>query len=171
MPIKEGDSLPNAKLFEFYEEETDSCSVGPNPVDLASEVADKTILIFAVPGAFTPTCSAKHLPGYLKHADEFFTKGVDEIWCVAVNDAFVMGMWGMLTGVGKKVRMMADGSAQLTKQLGVDVDLTERGMGIRSQRYAMLVKDGKVEIFNKEEPGKFEVSSAEHMLKQVSSGT
>ncbi len=167
MPIKVGDRLPSAKLFEFIEEEKEGCSIGPNPIDLTTEIAGKTVVIVAVPGAFTPTCSAKHLPGFVEHYEALIAQGIDEVWCLSVNDAFVMGMWGMLSGVGKKVRMIADGSAQLTQKLGVGLDLIDRGMGIRSQRYSMLVKNGIVELFNLESPGAFEVSSAQTMLKQL----
>ena len=121
----------------------------------------------AVPGAFTRTCSAKHLPGFVEAADQLKTKKVDEIWCVSVNDAMVMAAWGKDHKAGAKVRMMADGSAKFTKALGLETDLTERGMGVRSQRYSMLVDDGVVSKLNVEKPGQYEVSSADYMLKQV----
>jgi len=121
----------------------------------------------AVPGAFTPTCSAKHLPGYIEHADAIKAKGVDEIWCVAVNDAFVMGAWGREHGADGKVRMMADGSAHWVRALGLELDLVERGMGVRSQRFSMLVDDGVVRALNIEAPAKFEVSDAASMLRQL----
>jgi len=120
-----------------------------------------------VPGAFTPTCSMKHLPGFVEKADEIRAKGVDEIACIAVNDAFVMGAWGRDQKVAGKIRMMADGSAQWTKALGMEFDLTARGMGIRSQRYAALIEDGVVKVLHLEEPGKFEVSDAASMLKAM----
>jgi len=123
--------------------------------------------MFALPGAFTPTCSAKHVPGYIEHYNAIKAKGVDEIWCVAVNDAFVMGAWGRDQKVSGKIRMMADGAAQWTKALGMEFDLTARGMGIRSQRYAALLDDGVVKVLHLEEPGKFEVSDAASMLKAM----
>jgi peroxiredoxin len=124
-------------------------------------------VIFGLPGAFTPTCSAKHVPGYVASHDQLKGKKVDEIWCVSVNDAFVMGAWGRDQKAGGKVRMMGDGSAIFTKALGLDMDLTARGMGVRSQRYSMLVDDGVVKQLNVEAPGKFEVSGAEAMLGQL----
>jgi peroxiredoxin len=130
-------------------------------------VKGKKIVIFGLPGAFTPTCSAKHVPGYLQHLDALKSKGVDEVWCISVNDAFVMGAWGRDQHATGKVRMMADGSADYTKKLGLDVDLTARGMGVRSQRYSMLVENGVVKSINVEAPGKFEVSNAETMLTQL----
>ena len=123
--------------------------------------------MFALPGAFTPTCSAKHLPSYIEHFDAIKAKGVDEIWCVAVNDAFVMGAWGREQKAGGKVRMMADGSAKWAKALGLELDLTERGMGVRSQRYAAFLDDGVVKVLNIEGPGKYEVSDAASMLKAI----
>ena len=123
--------------------------------------------MFALPGAFTPTCSAKHLPSYIEHFDAIKARGVDEIWCVAVNDAFVMGAWGREQKAGGKVRMMADGSAKWTKALGLELDLTERGMGVRSQRYAAFLVDGVVKVLNIEGPGKYEVSDAASMLKAI----
>jgi peroxiredoxin len=130
-------------------------------------VKGKRIVVFGLPGAFTPTCSAKHLPGYLAGFDRLKAKQVDEVWCVAVNDAFVMGAWGKEQKCAGKVRMMADGSATYAKALGLEMDLTARGMGVRSQRYSMLVEDGVVKTLNLEQPGKFEVSDAETMLRQL----
>jgi len=167
MPIKIGDKLPDGALTELVENETPGCTLGPNTFKVADLIKDKHIVIFAVPGAFTPTCSVKHLPGYIANVDKLRAKQVDEIWCVAVNDAFVMGAWGREQKSAGKVRMMADGSATYTKALGLDMDLTARGMGIRSQRYSMLVEDGIVKTLNVEQPGKFEVSDAETMLKQL----
>jgi peroxiredoxin len=133
-----------------------------------SDIAkDKKIAIFGVPGAFTPTCSARHVPSYVQSFDKLRAKGVEEIWCVAVNDAFVMGAWGKDQKAGGKVRMMADGSAIFTRALGLDMDLTPRGMGVRSQRYSMLVDNGVVKALNVEQPGKFEVSDADTMLKAL----
>lgn len=166
--IKIGDALPAVTLQEYSEVEGNGCSIGPNPVKVADVAAGKTIAVFGLPGAYTPTCSAKHVPGYVQKFDELKKAGVDEIWCVSVNDAFVMGAWGRDQHSGGKVRMLADGSAEFAKATGLTLDLTAKGMGLRSTRYSMLVKDGKVAALNVEAPGKFEVSDAETMLKQVS---
>jgi peroxiredoxin len=166
MSIKEGDRLPDASLQELPVEYSAGCPTGPENRNVAELTKGKRIAIFAVPGAFTRTCSAKHLPGFVEAADEL-RKKLDEIWCVSVNDAMVMAAWGQQHTAGGKVRMMADGSAKFTKALGLETDLTERGMGIRSQRYSMLVEDGVVKKLNVEKPGQYEVSSAEYMLKQV----
>ena len=163
--IKVGDTLPRATLMEFIDVETEGCALGPNPVDVSKASAGKTIALFALPGAYTPTCSAKHVPGYVANYDTLKAAGVDEIWCVSVNDAFVMGAWGRDQKVNGKVRMLADGSADFTKATGLTLDLTARGMGLRSNRYSMLVKDGKVTALNVEAPGAFEVSDADTMLK------
>jgi peroxiredoxin len=165
--IKVGDTLPAATLMEFVEVEGNGCSIGPNPVDVAKATAGKTIALFALPGAFTPTCSAKHVPGYVENHDALKAAGVDEIWCVSVNDAFVMGAWARDQKTEAKVRMLGDGSADFTKATGLTLDLTSRGMGVRSNRYSMLVKDGKVAILNNEGPGKFEVSDAATLLAQA----
>jgi peroxiredoxin len=165
--LKVGDKLPAGALQEFIEVEGNGCSIGPNTFDIAKETAGKTIAVFALPGAYTPTCSAQHVPGYVKQADELKKAGVDEIWCVSVNDAFVMGAWGRDQKTGGKVRMMADGSANFANATGLTLDLTARGMGLRSQRYSMLVKDGVVQALNVEAPGKFEVSDAETLLEQA----
>jgi len=165
--IKVGDSLPSVTLQEYAEVEGEGCSIGPNPVDVATASAGKTIAVFALPGAFTPTCSAKHVPGYVQHFDDFKSAGVDEIWCLSVNDAFVMGAWARDQKTGTKVRMLADGSAEFAKATGLTLDLTGRGMGLRSNRYSMLVKDGKVATLNVEAPGKFEISNAETLLAQA----
>ncbi len=165
--IKVGDKLPAGKLQEFIEVEGSGCSIGPNTFDVEKETAGKKIAIFALPGAFTPTCSAKHVPGYVQHAEELKAAGVDEIWCVSVNDAYVMGAWGRDQHTGGKVRMMADGSADFTKAAGLTLDLGAKGMGLRSQRYSMLVDNGVVKSLNIEAPGKFEVSNAETMLTQA----
>jgi peroxiredoxin len=166
MTIQIGDRLPEAKLSEFIETETEGCSLGPNTFNVADLTKGKTIAIFGLPGAYTPTCSAQHLPGYIQLADQLKAKGVDEIWCVSVNDAFVMGAWGRDQKATGIVRMMADGSAEFTKALGLEFDLTQRGMGIRSKRYSMLVTDGVVKQLNVEASG-FDVSSAEKMLAQL----
>ena len=165
--IKVGDTLPAATLMEFSEVEGNGCSIGPNPVDVAKASAGKTIALFALPGAFTPTCSAKHVPGYVEKFDDLKAAGVDEIWCVSVNDAFVMGAWARDQKSTGKVRMLGDGSADFTKATGLSLDLTGRGMGLRSNRYSMLVKDGKVVTLNLEGPGKFEVSDAATILAQA----
>ena len=165
--IKVGDTLPATTLMEFSEVEGNRCSIGPNPVDVAKATAGKTIALFALPGAFTPTCSAKHVPGYVENAHEFKAAGVDEIWCVSVNDAFVMGAWARDQKTDGKVRMLADGSADFAKATGLTLDLAGRGMGLRSNRYSMLVKDGKVKALNIEGPGKFEVSDAGTLLAQA----
>ncbi len=165
--IQVGDTLPAAVLMEYSEVEGEGCSIGPNAVDVAKATAGKTIALFALPGAYTPTCSAKHVPGFVQHFDDFKAAGVDEIWCVSVNDAFVMGAWARDQKTGTKVRMLADGSADFTKATGLTLDLTSRGMGLRSNRYSMLVKDGKVTSLNVEGPGKFEVSDAGTLLAQA----
>lgn len=165
--LKVGDKLPAGSLSEFIEVEGEGCTLGPNTFDLAKATAGKKIAVFALPGAYTPTCSAKHVPGYLEKAEALNAAGVDEIWCVSVNDAFVMGAWGREQRAGGKVRMMADGSADFAKATGLTLDLTTRGMGLRSNRYSMLVVDGVVKTLNVEAPGKFEVSDADTMLKQA----
>jgi glutaredoxin/glutathione-dependent peroxiredoxin len=167
--LKVGDKLPSGNLSEFIEVEGKGCALGPNVFDIGKEVAGKTIALFALPGAYTPTCSAKHVPGYVEKAEALMAAGVDEIWCVSVNDAFVMGAWGRDQNTAGRVRMMADGSADFAKATGLTLDLTSRGMGLRSNRYSMLVVDGVVKSLNIEAPGKFEVSDAETLLAQVTS--
>jgi peroxiredoxin len=167
--IKVGDKLPAGSLQEFIEVEGEGCSLGPNSFDLDKATAGKTVAIFALPGAYTPTCSAQHVPGYVRAAEELKAAGVDEIWCVSVNDAFVMGAWGRDQKTAGKVRMMADGSASFAHATGLTLDLAAKGMGVRSQRYSMLVKDGVVMTLNIEAPGKFEVSDAATMLSQAKS--
>jgi len=167
MTIKVGDKLPDAQLNEFIEVETAGCSLGPNTFQVGDLVRGKKIVIFGLPGAYTPTCSAKHVPSYLQHHDALKARGVDEIWCMAVNDAFVMGAWGRELGTAGKVRMMADGSAEFTRKLGLELDLTARGMGLRCQRFSMLVDNGVVKALNVEAPGKFEVSDAQTILKHL----
>ncbi len=165
--IQVGDTLPASTLMEYVEVEGNGCSIGPNPVDVAKASAGKTIALFALPGAFTPTCSAKHVPGYVENFDAFKAAGVDEIWCLSVNEAFVMGAWARDQKNDGKVRMLADGSADFAKATGLTLDLTTRGMGLRSNRYSMLVKNGKVLALNIEGPGKFEVSDAATLLAQA----
>ena len=165
--IKVGDKIPATTLMEYSEVEGNGCSIGPNAVDVAKASAGKTIALFALPGAYTPTCSAKHVPGYVEKFNEFKAAGVDEIWCLSVNDAFVMGAWARDQNTDGKVRMLADGSADFAKATGLTLDLTTRGMGLRSNRYSMLVKDGVVQTLNVEGPGKFEVSDADTLLAQA----
>ena len=165
--IQVGDRLPASKLQEFIEVEGNGCSLGPNTFEVGHLTAGKTIAVFALPGAYTPTCSAKHVPGFVQKAEALKAAGVDEIWCVSVNDAFVMGAWGRDQHTVGKVRMMADGSADFAKATGLTLDLTARGMGLRSNRYSMLVVDGIVKTLNVEAPGKFEVSDADTMLRQA----
>lgn len=167
MTIKIGDRLPEGSLAEFIEVESEGCSLGPNTFNVSEISKGKKIAIFGLPGAFTPTCSAKHVPGYVAQADALKAKGVDEIWCVSVNDAFVMGAWGRDQKASGIVRMMADGNASFAQALGLDADFSKFGMGTRSQRYSMLVEDGVVKQLNIEAPGKFEVSDAETLLKQL----
>ena len=168
--LRVGDKLPAGSLPEYVEVEGNGCSTGPNSFDIEKEAAGKTVAIFALPGAFTPTCSAKHVPGFVEKADELKAAGIDEVWCVSVNDAFVMGAWGREQKTAGKVRMMADGSGDFTRAAGMTFDLTARGMGVRSQRYSMLVEDGVVKSLNIEAPGKFEVSDAQTMLAQARAG-
>tara|TARA_A100001391_G_scaffold48774_6_gene29101 strand:- start:15947 stop:16426 length:480 start_codon:yes stop_codon:yes gene_type:complete len=159
MTISKGDKLPDVKLVK-------ATADGPDAVQSSDFFAGKKVALFAVPGAFTPTCSAKHLPGYVEKAGDLKAKGVDEIACVSVNDAFVMGAWGKDAG-SADVTMLADGSADFAKAVGLDADFSGYGMGTRSQRYSMIVNDGVVEELNVEGPGEFKVSSAEHMLGQL----
>lgn len=165
--IQVGDALPSVTLSEFSEIEGEGCSIGANPVDLQGAAKNKTIAVFGLPGAFTPTCSAQHVPGYLKQYDALRAAGVDEIWCISVNDAFVMGAWAREQKSAGKLRMLADGAAEFAKATGLTLDLSGRGMGLRSCRYSMLVKDGKVASLNVEQPGEYEVSSADAMLAQL----
>lgn len=165
--IKPGDKLPSGQLKEYFDAPVGGCSIGPNDVDVSASSAGKTLAVFALPGAFTPTCSAQHVPGYVAQAAELKAAGIDEIWCISVNDAFVMGAWGRELGTEGKVRMMADGSADFTRAVDLTLDLSKRGMGLRSQRYSMLVRDGVVQTLNVEAPGKFEVSDAATLLKQA----
>jgi len=165
--IQVGDQLPAVTLMEYNEVESEGCSLGPAPVDVAQASTGKTIALFAVPGAFTPTCSAKHVPGYVEQAEALKAAGVDEIWCLSVNDAFVMGAWARDQQTGGKVRMLADGDAAFARATGLTLDLNGKGLGLRSNRYSMLVKDGVVKALNVEGPGKFEVSDAGTLLEQA----
>jgi glutaredoxin/glutathione-dependent peroxiredoxin len=166
--IKVGEKLPQAIVYELIEDEREGCTIGPNSFDVREQTAGKRVVIFGLPGAFTPTCSAKHVPGYVEQAEKFSAAGIDEIWCVSVNDAFVMGAWARDQRTSGKVRMMADGSAAFTTALGLEQDLSARGMGIRSQRYAMVIDDGVVKTLHVEAPGKFEVSDAASILATLS---
>ena len=168
MTIKAGDRLPDGVLFESigYNEET-HCPMRPTQVKVADELKGNRIVIFGLPGAFTPTCSGKHLPGYLSNYDKLKAKKVDQIWCVAVNDGYVMAAWGLDQKVGSKIRMLGDGSGDWTKALGLELDSRAGGMGMRMKRCSILVDDGVVKQVNVEEPGKFESSSAETMLGQL----
>lgn len=160
MTIQVGDKVPSATL-------TTMTSDGPGPVSTDEYFAGRKVVVFSVPGAFTPTCSAKHLPGFVEQEASLKAKGVDEIACFAVNDVFVMNAWGKSAGADGKVTMLADGNAAFTKELGLEMDASAFGMGIRSQRFSMIVDDGVVTTLNVEEPGTFQVSSAEHALSQL----
>ncbi len=160
MTIKVGDKIPSATLVK-------ATDAGPAPITTEELFGGRTVVLFSVPGAFTPTCSAKHLPGYVSHAGDIAAKGVDEIVCISVNDAFVMGAWGASAGADGKVTMVADGNGDFVEALGLAFDASRFGMGKRGQRFSMLVKDGVVTELNVEEPGAFAVSSAEHLLGQL----
>jgi len=167
MTIKVGDRLPEGNVQEYIEVEGNGCSVGPNTFKVQDLTRGKKIAIFGLPGAFTPTCSAKHVPSYLQNMDQLKAKGIDEVWCFAVNDPFVMGAWSRDQKANGKIRFMADGSAEYTKKLGLDFDLNARGLGMRCQRFSMIVDDGVVKQLNVEQAGKYEVSGAEKMLEQL----
>ncbi|HEX2530032.1 MAG TPA: peroxiredoxin [Burkholderiaceae bacterium] len=167
MTIKIGDRLPDGTLSEFIETPAEGCSRGPNTFKAEDLAKGKKIAIFGLPGAYTPTCSTQHLPSFVRHATALKAKGIDEIWCISVNDAFVMGAWGCDQKATGIVRMMADGNAVFTKALGLDADFSQSGMGTRSRRYSMLVDDGVVKQLNVEEDRKFEVSGAETLLAQL----
>ena len=160
MTIQTGDKLPDAKLVKVTEN-------GPEQVNAADYFKGRKVALFSVPGAFTPTCSARHVPSYVENIDKLKAKGIDEVWCVSVNDAFVMGAWGREQQAQGKVRMMADGSADFARATGLTLDLAGRGMGLRSDRYAMVVDDGVVKVLQREQPGKFEVSGAESILSAL----
>ncbi len=168
MAIQVGDRLPEGTLTECtqFDDATD-CPMSPQAQAVGELAKGKKIVVFGVPGAFTPTCSAKHLPGYVENYDKLKAKGVDEVWCMAVNDAFVMAAWGKDRHADGKVRMLADGSALYSKQLGLDQDLTAKGMGVRCLRFAMIVDDGVVKHVAVEAPSKFEVSNAEAILEKL----
>jgi peroxiredoxin len=159
MTIAVGDKLPDVKLIKAGES-------GPEPVQTGDYFKGKKVALFSVPGAFTPTCSVKHLPGYVGKAADLKAKGVDEIVCTAVNDAFVMGAWGQAAG-SPDVTMLADGNGEFAQALGLQMDGTGVGLGQRGKRFSILVNDGVVEQLNVEAPGEFKVSSAEHLLEQL----
>jgi len=167
MTIKIGDRLPAGSLTEYVEVETAECKLGPNEFKLDDLTRGKKVILFGLPGAFTPTCSAKHVPSYVANYDKLKAKGVGEIICMSVNDAFVMGAWAKDQKTAGKVRMMGDGSGSYTKALGLEFDLTARGLGMRCQRFSALIDNGVVKMLNVEAPGKYEVSDAETMLKQL----
>jgi peroxiredoxin len=160
MTIKAGDKVPSAKLKTMTKD-------GIKDLTTDDIFKGKKVAIFGLPGAFTPTCSAKHLPGFVTNFDALKAKGVDTVACVSVNDAFVMDAWGKSQNVGEKVLMLADGNAEFTKALGIEMDGTAYGMGLRMKRFSMYVVDGTVKSFNLEKPGAFEVSNAETMLGQI----
>jgi len=167
MTIKVGDKLPAGTLSEYVEVETAGCTIGPNEFKVEDLTRGKKIAIFGLPGAFTPTCSAKHVPSYVQNIDRLKAKGINDVICMSVNDAFVMGAWARDQKTGGKVRLMGDGSAAYTKALGLEFDLTAKGLGMRCQRFSMVVDNGVVKVLNIEAPGKYEVSDAETMLKQL----
>jgi len=167
MTIKVGDRLPAGKLSEYVEVETAGCTIGPNEFNVEDLTRGRKVAIFGLPGAFTPTCSAKHVPSYLANLDALKARGVAEVICMSVNDAFVMGAWAREQKSVGKVRMMGDGSAAYTQALGLEFDLTAKGLGVRCQRFSMIVDDGVVKVLNLEAPGKYEISDAETMLKQL----
>lgn len=161
MPIKENEMLPQSTLFEYTDQKI-------NSFELSKVIKEKKIVIFAVPGAFTPTCSEKHLPGYVSNAQNFFEKGIDELWCLAVNDPFVMYAWGLVGKSLTSIRMVSDGNCELTKKLGFAKDIGVIGLGLRSMRYAMVVENGKVSsVFVEDDPGKLEKSDANSVLASL----
>jgi peroxiredoxin len=164
--IAVGDKLPEVTLWEsigFGE----ACPLSPEPVSVQEATQGKRVVIFGLPGAYTPTCSAKHVPGYLQHLGDLKARGIDEVWCVSVNDGYVMAAWGKELGAIGKIRMLGDGNGDFAKKLGLDKDISQSGMGVRFKRFSLLVDSGVVKQVNVEAPGKFEVSDAETMLKQV----
>ena len=167
MTIKVGDKLPAGALSEYVEVETAGCTIGPNEFKIDDLTRGRKVVIFGLPGAFTPTCSAKHVPSYLSNIDKLRAKGVADVICMSVNDAFVMGAWSRDQKTGGKIRMMGDGSASYTKALGLEFDLAAKGLGMRCQRFSMLIDDGVVKVMNLEAPGKYEISDAETLLRQM----
>jgi peroxiredoxin len=163
--IKTGDRIPDAQLFESVEF-GEACPLNPTKISVVEATKGKRIVLFGLPGAFTPTCSSKHVPGYLELLGQLKAKGIDEVWCVSVNDGYVMASWGRDQKAIGKIRMLGDGGAELTKKLGLEVDIP--GMGVRMKRCSLLVDDGVIKQLNVEAVGKFEISDAATMLKQVS---
>jgi peroxiredoxin len=166
MTIQVGQEVPDAKLMESTEI-GEACPVPPKPVSVKEAAAGKKIVVFGLPGAYTPTCSGKHLPGYVQRLDDLKAKGVDEVWCVSVNDGYVMAAWGAQQKALGKVRMLGDGSAEWTQRLGLELDLAGAGMGLRMRRFSMLLDSGVVKQLFVEAPGKFEVSDVETMLRAL----
>ncbi|MBL8684523.1 MAG: peroxiredoxin [Myxococcales bacterium] len=164
--IQVGDRVPDATLYETVEF-GEACPLNPQPVSVAKALEGKKVVVFGLPGAYTPTCSAKHVPGYVANLDALKAKGVDEVWCVSVNDGFVMAAWGKDEKAIGKIRFLGDGAAEFAKKLGLELDLTAAGMGLRMKRFSMLVDNGVVKTLNLEAPMKFEVSNAETMLAQL----
>lgn len=164
--IEINEKLPNVTLME-YNEVAGECAIGPVAVETETALSAKTVVVFGLPGAFTPTCSAQHLPGYLASYEDFKALGVDEIWCVSVNDAFVMGAWAKEQGTQGKIRLLADGDAAFAKATGLTLDLSGKGLGLRSTRYSMLVKDGVVRLLNNEGNGALTISDANTLLEQI----
>ena len=160
MTIEVGDTMPEGKFTRMTQD-------GPSKLSTDELFKGKTVVLFSVPGAFTPTCDAKHLPGFVELADQIKAKGVDTIACTAVNDVFVMNAWGKSGGVGNKILMLADGNGEYAKALGLDMDASSYGMGLRGKRFALIVKDGVATHVNIEAPGEFKVSAADHVLKQL----
>ena len=160
MTIQVGDAVPSVGLFELGDN-------GPMPVPTSQLFRGKKVALFGLPGAFTPTCSAQHVPGFMAQADALKAKGIDSIVCIAVNDAFVMGAWGKEQNVGDTIRMIADGDAEFTKEAGLELDLTGNGLGLRCQRFAMIVNDGNIEWMTIDGPGEFAATSAESMLENL----
>ncbi|NUA31304.1 peroxiredoxin [Cupriavidus basilensis] len=167
--IEVGQQVPDATLQEFFEAESGGCSPGPNSFSVSELVKGRKIVVFGLPGAFTPTCSGSHLPGFVNQYEKLLAAGVDEIWCHSVNDAFVMRAWGREQKTEGKVRMMADGVAQWARAMGLEQDLIHRGLGVRAKRYAIVLENGVVTHLFVEEPGKFEVSSADTILEALRS--
>jgi peroxiredoxin len=164
--IAVGDQIPEATLWESTEF-GEACPLAPAPVSVREATQGKRIVLFGLPGAYTPTCSGKHLPGYVEQANELKARGIDEVWCISVNDGYVMAAWGKQQGALGKIRFLGDGSAELTRKLGLDRDLTASGMGVRLRRCSMLIDAGIVKSLNLEEPGKFETTDATTFLKQL----
>jgi peroxiredoxin len=166
MTVQIGNRIPDASLYESLEF-GEACPVSPKKVSVAEATKGKRVVVFGLPGAYTPTCSSKHVPGYIEHLAELKAKGVDEVWCISVNDGYVMAAWGREQKAIGKIRMLGDGSGELTKKLGLETDLTANGMGYRLKRFSMLVDDGIIKQLNVEGPGKLEVSDAATMLNQL----